>query len=124
MPNYALSVLDDAAYQSIRHPGIKAALAEILNQIPTYRSQGTAVGAVAAIRELINDIVQGERGQPIKTAPTPAEHCELLLSDSTARVALGAVRAYLDTLSATNATAPLPSRPSFITLVRMIAEAI
>lgn len=82
--NFALSVLDEAAYQQIQNPGVRAALAAIINQLPAYRSQGTAVAAVASVRDVISDILAAQDGHSVGTITASPENCELLLIDPVA----------------------------------------
>ena len=124
--NFSLDILNGVPYQSITNGGVQSAISTLAVQLSTYRSQGTAVAAIGVLRDLIEDILRGQGGQVVETIIVPTANCELTLSDPTAVTALTTIRAYLTGLSTANVPpeGALVSKQSFVTFVRMLADAI
>jgi len=123
---YAADILNGTSWQRISDAGSKAAIATLATQLEGYRSQGTAVAAVGVLRDIVDDLLRAQTGQVVAAITTPAANAELLLGDPTAVTALGTIRTYLASLSVANVPpeGALQSKQSFITYVRMLADAI
>ena len=124
--NYALDIANDPAYKAISNTGVKTAILAIATQLQGFRFQGTAVTAVAALRDLVEDVLRGQGGQVTENVLPPAATTELLISDATTQTAIGAVRTYLTGLSTptTPAVGRLQSKNAFAVLSSLITQSI
>jgi hypothetical protein len=114
----ALDIVSDSSYTRISNGGVKAAMATIATQLPTYRFPGTAAAAVAVLRDLVDDILRSQFGNTNVGTLPPAAISENLVTDGTAAAALGTIRTSLVGLSTTGvpAVSALPSKQAFATL--------
>jgi len=123
---HALDIANSAPYKAISNGGVQAAVLTIATQLAGYRSQGTAVAAVGVLRDVVEDILRGQVGHVVETVLPPAATAENLVTDATAKTALGTIRTYLTGLS--NANVPsigaLQAKQSFSLLCNLIVQAI
>jgi hypothetical protein len=123
---FAYEILTDASFLQIQNAGVQSAVATLAQQLPTYRSTATAVSCIEIVRDLINDILDGQGGQVDVTQLPPVAYAEGLVSDATAVTALTTIRAYLTGLSTANVpvTGALKSKQAFGTLCALLPQAI
>lgn len=124
--NFALDIQNGTDLKTISDAGTKAAILTIATQMQGFRYQGTVTGAVGLLRDLVEDILRGQRGQVTVNALPPAATAELLINDAPTQTAFGTVRTYLSGL-ATVTNPPigqLPAKQAFGPPCRRLAESV